>query len=132
MPTLSRLYLRTALLYLALGGLLGGLLLWNKGLTFAPALPIWLPVHVALMTWGWLWNLALGAAFWILPRFGRSRPHTWLAWLAYVCLNASLLATALMPLVHGPWPSATAGLLQLIAALAFAVHTWPRVKLAER
>ena len=55
--------------------------MWNKGLTFAPALPIWLPVHVALVTWGWLWNLALGAAFWILPRFGRSRPHAWLAWL---------------------------------------------------
>jgi len=41
MPRLSVYLIRTALLYLAAGFTFGGLMLFNKGLPFAPAL--WLP-----------------------------------------------------------------------------------------
>ncbi len=61
MPGLARLYLRTSLAYLLLGGILGGLLLWNKGATLSPNLWALLAAHIAAMLWGWLLLLsALG------------------------------------------------------------------------
>lgn len=69
MPTLARWYVKTALCYLALGALLGAIILWNKG---APIPGAWgmLAPHIALVTWGWLLLLTLGVAYWILPRWG--------------------------------------------------------------
>jgi len=137
-PLLTRVYVRTGLIYLAVGALLGGLILWNKGAPAGLNVWRWLAPHISLMTWGWLWHLTLGVAFWILPRFtdparaGRAtsakRGRVWLAWVAYVCLNASLVLVAATPWLRGPWPNALAGLLQTLAALAFVFHAWPRVR----
>lgn len=128
MPSLARLYLRTGLVYLFVGGLLGGLILWNKGAPFSAALWSWLPAHISLMTWGWLWHLTMGVAFWILPRFGSERGRVWLAWGAYLCLNFSLWLAAATPWLRYPVISLLAGLLQLLAGLAFTFHAWPRVR----
>ena len=128
MPALSRVYLRTAMIYLALGVLLGGILLWNKGALIGGNIWIWLAAHISLVTWGWLWQVTFGVAFWILPRFGTSRGRAWLAWLAYGSVNIAIVLAALSPWLHGPWPTAIAGLLQAVAAIAFTCHAWPRVK----
>jgi hypothetical protein len=80
------------------------------------------------MMWGWLWHLTLGIAYWILPRFGADRPRSWLVGMAFACLNAGIWLTALVAWLSAPWLSVAGGLLQLLAALAFALHAWPRVR----
>lgn len=127
MPTLARWYLRTALLYLALGALSGALILWNKGLPVAGAWRLLAP-HIALVTWGWLLLLTMGVAYWILPRWGQERRRLWLIVAAYACLNAALWLMALAPWLRAVWPNALAGALQAGACLAFALHAWPRVR----
>jgi hypothetical protein len=129
MPLLTRLYLRTALIYLTIGATFGGLILWGKG-SGGSAASWWtlLAAHVSLMTWGWLLLLTLGVAYWILPRSGTERPHSWLVVIAYICLNAALLIAAAAAWLSVAWTSSIAGLLQLLAALAFALHAWPRVR----
>ena len=135
MPRLSVWYVRTGLLHLAAGFTLGALLLINKGLPVYPALWRLLPAHIELLLLGWTLNLALGVAYWILPRYkigpprGAERPM----WLAYGVLNCAIGAICLAPWL--PVSSAgQAGLVLLgrlgeaLAAGVFAGHTLPRIK----
>ena len=69
MPRLSQWYIRSAFIYLFLGFTIGALLLANKGIPLHPALWGWLPIHIEFLLIGWLLQLILGMAFWILPRF---------------------------------------------------------------
>jgi hypothetical protein len=128
-PRLSCWFIRTALFNLLLGFTVGGLLLWNKGLPFDGNVWRLLPFHVELVAVGWTLQLALGMAFWILPRWGGSRGNEAPAWAAYGLLNSGVLLAG-----GGAWLGAPAALLaagralELLAVLAFVVHAWPRVK----
>lgn len=127
MPRLSVIYVRTALIWLAVGATLGGAILWSKA---APIAFAWqfLTAHIHLLTWGWLLQLTLGVAYWILPRFGAERPRAWLAVAAYILLNAALLLTIIASLLPMPWPGVLVSALQLLALLAFALHAFPRAR----
>jgi hypothetical protein len=126
-PLLSALYVRTALIWLAVGATLGGAILWSK---VAPLPYAWqfLTAHIHLLTWGWVLQLTLGVAYWILPRFGTARPRAWLAVAAYVLLNAALVITVVASLLPVPWPGVLVGALQLLALFAFALHALPRAR----
>ena len=137
MPRLSRLMIRTALIWLALGYTIGGLLLLNKGLP----LLVWLwalrYTHVHLLLIGWMVQFACGVAFWILPRLDASgsRGNEWLVWLCYAALNSGVVLAAL----HDPLAAAiggtaalnlmlaAAGVLYIVAIGAFAAHAVPRI-----
>jgi hypothetical protein len=131
MPRLSRLAIRTALLYLLLGFTFGGLMLLNKGIALAPWAWRLLPAHVEFLLIGWTAQFILGVGFWILPRFGRgpARGNETFAWLAFGLVNAGVCLAGLAPVLNAP-PSITllGRLAEAGAAIAFAVHVWPRVK----
>lgn len=132
MPALARLFLRTSIVYFLVGAILGGILLWNKGAILSPNLWSLLGAHVAIMMWGWLVQLTLGVAYWILPRRNGRRPQAWLAGAAYGGLNAGIIAVALAGLTGGLVASgpmlAAGGMLQFLAVVAFTLHAWPRVR----
>ena len=67
MPRLSRIAIRLALASLLLGAGIGA---WQLSAPAFGAPRAWslLPVHVELMLFGWLVQLAMGVAYWILPR----------------------------------------------------------------
>ena len=131
MPRLSVWMIRSALLQLGIGITLGALMLWNKGSLID--LRIWLLVstHLELLIVGWLMQLALGVAFWILPRFSHEPRYgnVRLGWLGFGLLNVGVLLVIL-----GIW---TAGLqnlqpigrlVEVIAAAILVSVLWPRVK----
>jgi hypothetical protein len=130
-PRLSAWIIRTALLYLGVGFTLGALVLFQKGVPYGAAVWRLLPMHIEFLLIGWTMQLAMGVAFWILPRFmrGAARGDQRLVWLAYASLNAGVLTVGL-----GQWLGAPAPLLllgrvaELLAVLLFALHSWPRVK----
>src|SRR6266508_673058 len=68
MPRLSQLMIRTALLWLAIGYSVGGLVLLNKGLSLLPWLCALRAAHIHMLLVGWTVQPACGLAFWILPR----------------------------------------------------------------
>ena len=131
MPRLSVLMIRAALAYLAAGFVLGAVMLADRGLP----LGVWVyrlrPIHIEFLLLGWTVQLAFGVAFWILPRFrsGAERGRASLAWAAFALLNAGVLGVA-FGLAAGAPP--VVGLLgrgaEGLAAAAFALHAWPRVK----
>jgi hypothetical protein len=77
---------------------------------------------------GWFAQLAMGVAFWILPRFlsGPPRGNINLIWLSFILVNLGILLSTLqlwlpMALLIGRAAEAGAGML-------FAVGLWRRVK----
>ena len=138
MPRLSCWFIRSALVHLAIGVVMGGLILSAKGL---PALCSWawllLAAHIQVLVGGWLVQLALGMAYWMLPRLDaageRGRPTA--AWTCWGTLNSGVVGAALAlsarSFVEGAWLDGVlvlAALLQLIALVAFAWHAWPRLQ----
>lgn len=125
--------MRAALSYLAVGFTLGALLLFNKGTPVLPGLWRLLPIHQEFVLLGWLAQLAIGVAYWILPRFdSRRRREAWAA-AAGLLLNAGVwtVAVAAGLGLGGGWLLA-GRLTEAAAAAAFAWHAWPRVKPAWR
>jgi len=119
------------LLYLLAGFTIGALLLFHKGVPLHPALWRLLPTHVEFLLLGWTMQLALGVAFWILPRFQRepARGNEPAAWLAFGLLNAGVWLAGAGPVLDAPAAIPFLGrVAEVGAAMAFAVHAWPRVK----
>ena len=130
MPVLTRRAVQAALIYLVVGFTFGQLLLMNKGVPFYPATWRLLPAHIEFLFIGWMAQLALAVAHWIIPRFrggrfGRQR----LAQAAFLLLNGGVLLAGLGPLLGAPAGVHLAGrVLEGAAVLAFAVYIWPRIR----
>lgn len=130
-PRLSVLMIQTALAYLATGFLFGALLLIQRAVPLGNWLPRLVPLHVEYLLLGCIVQLVLGVAFWILPRFrsGAERGREAPAWVAFALLNLGIQAVAIGGAAGAP---STMGLLgrcaEGLAAAAFALHAWPRVK----
>ena len=138
MPLLSRLLIRTALIWLAVGYGFGGLLLAQKGYPFGAWVCSLRYTHVHMLLVGWTIQLASGVAFWILPRLDTSgsRGDERLIWWHYAALNGGVVCAALhdplvalvghdTPMLRGM--PLLAGLLYLVAAILFVHHAWPRI-----
>lgn len=132
MPRLSVWLIRLALIYFGVGLTVGGLLLFNKGVLLDARLWRLWPIHVELTLIGWMMQLVMGVAYWILPRFTGMRRYgrrIWLGWIALVLLNAGVLAASIgQGIGHLPVLVLVGRFCQLLAASAFALYIWPRVK----
>lgn len=130
MPNLSRWMIRTALIYLLLGFTVGALLLAHKGVPLHPALWGWLPAHIEFLLLGWVLQLTMGVAFWILPRYWQPprRPNEHYARLAFLLLNLGIwLVVAGTTFRLGQWTTFAGRLAEAAAVLLFARHSWARV-----
>lgn len=130
MPRLTRWALRLALVDLMLGFTLGGLILCSKGSEACP--PLWSlrALHIELLTVGWMAQLALGVAYWILPRYaGGVRGASGPAWAAWGLLNLGLWTAGVAPALSAPTLLLAAGrMAEALAVLVFATQLWPRAK----
>ena len=135
MPPLGRLMVRTALLWLLFGFILGGLVLANKGLGWWPALWRFRASHAHILLVGWTVQFSIGVAFWILPRLGGgSRGREGLVRLGYAALNAGVALAFLYDLLLAAADSGVvrflplaAGALYVVAFGLIASQLWPRV-----
>lgn len=132
MPPLSAWMVRMALIALGTGFTIGAWMLTAKAIPFDPTYRRLLAPHIEVLLFGWLLQLAVGMAVWILPRFekppkyGRIR----LAWAGFILLNTGIACVVIGSYLGGPSdPLALAGhLAELIAVALLAVFLWPRVK----
>ncbi len=130
MPRLSQWMIRTAFIYLLLGFTVGALLLTHKGFNLHPALWTWLPAHIEFLLIGWIVQLTMGVAFWILPRYWQKpqRPNVILAQIAFILLNLGIwLVVAGTTFRAGRWILFMGRGVELCAILCFIGHSWWRV-----
>lgn len=129
MPRLSVWMLRAALLHFGLGVSAGALMLWNKGVPLDARLWLLLNTHVEMLLVGWLLQVALGTAFWILPRLGERRyGDVRLGWAACLLLNTSVVLVAFSAPLNLTGFLLPGRLMQILAVALMARLLWPRVK----
>lgn len=138
MPTLTRWFLRAAMLYLVAALGLGIYMA-------APGSPIlfgpWFAPYIHFLVLGWATQMIFGVGLWMFPR---RKPldlaaTPWLDWLCFWSLNVGLVARAIAePIVAQRRSEGAAAVLimsavlQLVAVAAFVVLAWPRVTAGGR
>lgn len=137
MPTLTRWFIKTSMLYLV-AALAILLLITLNSIGELPLFVSYLnPVFFHLLVVGWVTQMIFGVIYWMFPIITRTNPRgkTWLGWACYICLNVGLI----LRVVGEPWlgiqPEAPIGwalvlsaLLQWLAAVFFIIIGWPRIK----
>lgn len=126
MPPLTVWAIRAACLHLVAGWSIGALMLVDKGIGLEWRVFDLLGLHIHLLFFGWMVQLAFGVAYWMLPTFGRDRGRKPQAVAAVLLANIAIvvaLANAfdLLP----TWAIFAA---EALAAASFSVHAWPRIK----
>ena len=133
MPTLTRWFLKTSLLYLLLALSAGILLALPQGSRLAGLFA----VYIHTLAFGWLTQLIFGVALWMFPKNSAAKPrgHEWLGWATLILLNAGLLLriifeplqnSASVPFVG--WMLVVSAVMQWLSGLAFVLNTWARVR----
>lgn len=129
MPAASVWLIRAAFLHFVSGALLGAIYLAWK----AEGWMVWVvshrSVHVEQMLVGWMVQLVIGVAFWILPRTERAdiAGAGPLIWVVFGLLNVGVIAAALGSAPGYPPALLLAGrVLEAAAAGLFAFHAWHR------
>ena len=128
--------MRCALAYLVAGMAMGSwMLIVQARRGYGPGRP-WPVLHAHLLLVGFLLLLIFGVAFWMFPKVGGTRPGLEVGWVAFALLNAGLLLRLLAePLSDRGRGAAVwdvllgiAAVLPALAAVAFALAVWPRVR----
>ena len=130
MPDLSVWFIRTAFVHFSIGITAGTLIFLNKSFLIDHRLWTFLPVHIELLLAGWILNLVMGVAYWILPRLqeGSLRGNEKIVWTAFILLNAGVLITAFGELALPDHSSMLIGrTMEFLAAPLFASQVWRRV-----
>lgn len=130
MPRLSVWFIRASLVYLAVGFTFGALMLANKGLAFNLHLDHLLPVHMEFLLVGWMMQLALGVAYWILPRYVKDLPrgNETMAWLSLIFLNTGILMMTMNTVFNVTWFMLIGRVFEAVSALTFLLVAWRRVR----
>lgn len=130
MPLLTRIFIKTAMVCLALALVFGILL--ALGLTNSL-----FPVYIHLLVFGWLTQLIFGVVFWMFPKFSVEKPRgsVTLGWWTYAFLNIGLLLRAIaepmqstQPTFIDGWLLVLSAILQFLSGLLFVINSWGRVK----
>jgi len=130
MPRLSQWIIRVAFIYLILGFTFGALLLIHKGIFLNPALWGWLPAHIEFLLVGWILQLTMGVALWILPRYWQKkrRPNETYVQIAFILLNLGIWLVVAGTTFRAGRPVLFAGrIIELVAIMFFVFHAWKRI-----
>lgn len=137
MPKLTRWYIKSAFIYLAVALLLGIALALPQTVPLPPFVRFMNPVFFHLFLVGWVTQMIFGVIYWMFPIITRAQPrgNERIGWLSYILLNVGLLLrvvaeplTSTRPEVWFGWLLAASALLQWLAAVVFVILTWPRIK----
>lgn len=137
MPRVTRWFVRSSLVYLALGLLAWWALAAQEAGWLPATIARWAPAYIHLFTVGWLTQLIFGVAHWMLPMYSKERPRgrEELVWAVWAAINVGLPLRVLTEPLAARDPGSVWGvlltvssLLQWAAGVLWAVNTWPRIK----
>ncbi|TGM52257.1 hypothetical protein [Leptospira vanthielii] len=91
-PIQSVWFIRTSLIYLLVGSLLGALLMIQKAFGWNPEIWKFLPLHFTILIWGFLIPFIMGNAYWMFPKFLSEFPRgsSWQAWMMFCSYHLGL------------------------------------------
>jgi hypothetical protein len=129
-PRLSVYFIRASLVYLLLSFTIGGLMLANKGMPISALIWALLPLHIDFAFAGWMIQLAMGVAFWVLPRFPRGAPrgNENLSWWALILINTGILLAVIEYVFHLAGLALIGRVAEILGLITFVLGNWRRIK----
>jgi len=136
MPPLTRWFVKTSFIYLALA-LVVGLLIEIQSTMRATVPGGLFPVYIHLFVLGWITQLIFGVAYWMFPKLSVEKPRgsETLGWWTYGLLNIGLLLravaepiNAIQPSMLSGWTLVISAVSQFLAGLMFVINSWGRIK----
>ncbi len=129
MPRLSVWMIRSALVALVAGSILGAVRLGDLPSAGEHAEPL-RAAHADLMLFGWLVQFVLGVGYWILPRYAQApdRGPAWAAWAAVIAFQIGLAAAVTGATFMQAKATIAARLLFATSTLVLVVLLYPRAK----
>jgi hypothetical protein len=130
MPAPSRWLIRCSLLYLIAGFTIGAFMLIARTTPYYSWIWVFLPVHIEILIFGWIIQLTMGVAYWILPRFleSGSRGKSNFAWIMFICLNTGILSVIIGSVSQIYFLFRLLGrALEIIAVILFIGLHWHRI-----
>lgn len=130
MPTPSRWMIRCSFVYLFWGILMGAMMLVHKAYFIHGAVWMLLPIHIEVTIFGWIIQLTMGTAYWMLPRFleGPSRGDSSMAYTMVASLNLGIIFVVADSLLSFALPFDLIGrILELAAVGLFVKLHWNRI-----
>ena len=139
MPPLSRWYIKLAMVYFVAALAVGALQVLQAPLRLPAVLAVTGPAYVHMLVVGWITQMIFGVAYWMFPKYApppaAPRGNNAVAIATLILLNLGLLVRVVVEPVRAwrpealpGWPLIVAALAQWLAAVGFAINTWPRVK----
>jgi len=138
MPPLVRRYIKTSLVFLGAGLLLGTWILLGEFVLGSYPPRLFITAHVHLLLVGFVLMMVMGVATWMFPRPGRegARYRPGLAEAVYWLITLSTALRALAEILAGSSQApilrsaiTVGGLGQTFAALLFVANIWWRVRM---
>ena len=137
MPSLTRWFIRSSLVYLILSLAAGFLLAGRVPLNLPGEVSAISPVYFHLFMVGFTAQLIFGVVYWMFPKYSREKPRgsERLGWLTFVLLNLGLglrlaaePANTIAPTPFWEGALVVSAVLQWTAGVLFVANTWSRVK----
>ncbi len=137
MPSLTRWYIKSALIYLVFALLLALVLALPDTINLPRFIRFMNPAYFHLFLVGWVTQMIFGVIFWMFPIITRAQPrgNEQHGWVSYILLNVGLLLrvigeplTSTNPEVGFGWLLVVSAFLQWLAVVIFITLAWPRVK----
>jgi heme/copper-type cytochrome/quinol oxidase subunit 1 len=137
MHSLVRRYIKTAIVFLFIGLVLGGWMIVRRELFHFAPMPYEVSAHTHAIFVGFVMMMILGVALWLFPRpekdDTRYRPALAEAayWLLATGTALRILGELLRPGTAAPWLRLTivaGGLLQVAALGVYFYTMWPRIR----
>lgn len=134
---LVRRYIKTAVVFLISGVLIGVWLLVRRELYGAYATPFETSAHTHALLVGFVMEMILGVALWLFPRpeRGDMRYKPWMAELAYWLLTIGTAVRVVAELIRPTvsfiglrWLIVVCGIAQAVALVLFFYTMWPRIR----
>jgi len=129
MPTPSRWMIKASMLYMLIGFVIGAMILISK--VYPEYSSVWnlLTVHIEVGIFGWIIQLTMGTAYWILPRFlktkSRGNPKLALAMVGMLNLGILINVASYVSILHSS-AIILGRVLELGAVALFIVLHWNR------
>ena len=130
MPTITRYFIKAAMLYFG-GGLLTAFLISAQKLFNLPAVLLSMtPTYLHMLVVGWITQLIIGVAYWMFPKFSKEAPRgdERVGWAIFILLNIGLLLRVIGEPFSIGWMLPISAILQFFAIWLFIIAVWPRVK----
>jgi hypothetical protein len=130
MPTITRYFIKSAMLYFVVGLFMAFLLSAKTLLNLPDTIMLMNPTYLHVLVMGWITQLIIGISYWMFPKYSKEKPRgdERIGWFIFIAFNIGLLLRVVGEPLAIRWMLPISAVVQMVAIWFFILAIWPRVK----